>query len=383
MAADGSDVVICFATQGSGHGEERRIVELLAPLEPTLFPFDRSAKPRTALRLLATLRRLRPAVVVMEGTGLGGGLPLLLAGRWLGIPYVVSSGDAVGPFIAAAHPRLRAFADLYERLLYSRSAAVIGWSPYVVGRAITLGASRAATAANWSASLPAPDARATIRARLGIPTDAVVFGIVGSLQYNARLDWCYGLELVRALRATDREDLRVLIVGDGSGRARLAELAGDDLDRRVLLAGRCEVAEVADHLAAMDVGSLPQSRDPVGALRYTTKLSEYVAAGLPVVTGQLPFAYDLDDGWIWRLPGVLPWQRTYIDALAGLMATLSADELTAKRAKVPVATDLFDKQTQQRRISALVSDVIAEHAEHRLLGEPSLLRDPSAGREPS
>jgi glycosyltransferase involved in cell wall biosynthesis len=359
MPADANDLVICFATQGSGHGEERRIVELLAPLEPTLFSFDRGSKPKTALRLLAQLRRARPAVVVMEGTGLGGGLTLLIARRWLGIPYVVSSGDAVGPFIAAAHPRLRRLANLYERALYGCSDGVIGWSPYVVGRAVTLGARRAASAANWSASTPAPDARSAVRERLGIPAGALVFGIVGSLQYNARLDWCYGLDLVRALRATDREDLRVLIVGDGNGRDRLAELAGDDLDRRVLLPGRCEVAEVADHLAAMDVGSLPQSRDAVGALRYTTKLSEYVAAGLPVVTGQLPFAYDLDDGWIWRLPGELPWQGRYIDALASLMASLGADELSARRAKVPVGTPLFDKESQQRRVSALVADVIA------------------------
>jgi hypothetical protein len=125
------------------------------------------------------------------------------------------------------------------------------------------------------------------------------------------------------------------------------------------LAGRCEVAEVADHLAAMDVGSLPQTRDPVGALRYTTKLSEYVAAGLPVVSGQLPFAYDLDDGWIWRLPGELPWGDRYIDALASLMSTLSTQELAARRLKVPVGTPLFNRELQQRRVSALVADVIA------------------------
>jgi hypothetical protein len=49
------------------------------------------------------------------------------------------------------------------------------------------------------------------------------------------------------------------------------------------------------------------SVDQVGSFRYTTKLSKYLAFGLPVITGQIPLAYDLDDGWIWRLAGDAPW----------------------------------------------------------------------------
>ena len=266
--------VVCFATQGSGSGDERRIVELLEPLAATLLPFDRGAKRRMAIRLLRELRRRRPALVVMEGTGLAGGASLLLAHRWFGTRFVVSCGDAVAPYLAAFHPWLRPFAHLYERLLYRRSAAVIGWSPYIVGRAISMGAPRAATAANWCVGSAAADARSAVRRRFGIPEDALVFGIVGSLDLTRRLDWCYGGELVRALRRTERRDLRVLVVGEGSGRRRLEELAGDELGTRVVLAGRCAPEEVLDHLAAMDVASLPQTVDSAGALRYTSKLSE-------------------------------------------------------------------------------------------------------------
>ena len=350
--------VVCFATQGSGSGDERRIVELLAPLAPVLLAFDRGAKRRMVVRLLRELRRRRPSLVVMEGTGLAGGVPLLLANRWLGTRFVVSCGDAVAPYLAAFHPWMRPFAHLYERLLFRRSAAVVGWSPYIVGRAISMGAPRAATAANWSVGATSADARGSMRRRFAIPDDAVVFGIVGSLDLTARLDWCYGGELVRALRLTDREDLRILIVGEGSGRARLEELAGDELGRRVILAGRCAPEEVLDHLAAMDVASLPQTVDSAGALRYTSKLSEYVAAGVPVVTGQLPLAYDLDDGWMWRLPGDAPWHPRYLEALAALMNGLTAADLAAHRAAVPTGLALFDRSAQQRRVVALVQDVL-------------------------
>ncbi len=54
-----------------------------------------------------------------------------------------------------------------------------------------------------------------------------------------------------------------------------------------------------------------------------------------MVTGQLPLAYDLDSGWMWRLPGSAPWDERYIDALANLLDRLSPEELAARRSAVP------------------------------------------------
>lgn len=83
--------------------------------------------------------------------------------------------------------------------------------------------------------------------------------------------------------------------------------------------------DVPDYLAAMDVASLPQNVDGVGSFRYTTKLSEYLAAGLPVITGQIPLAYDVGGGWLWRLPGAALWDERYVSALADVMRRLTAD----------------------------------------------------------
>ena len=41
-------------------------------------------------------------------------------------------------------------AQAYERLLMRLSAGCIAWSPYLAGRALTLGAPRAMTAASWA-----------------------------------------------------------------------------------------------------------------------------------------------------------------------------------------------------------------------------------------
>ncbi len=350
--------VTCFATQGSGHGDERRVVELLRFLDAEPLPFDRRRKAGSALRLLRTLLARRPDLVVMEGTGVAGGAAVIAARVLAGVPYVVSSGDAVGPYVGLSHRRLAPLAALYERVLCRLSAGFIGWSPYLVGRALTFGAPRAMTAASWSE--PArPRDRAAVRERLGIPAEAIVFGLVGTLEWNDAVGYCYGLELVRAVLESGRPDLRVLVVGDGSGLERLRAAAGEELGRRVLLPGRVAKESVAGYLAAIDVASLPQSVNGVGSFRYTTKISEYLSAGLPVVTGQIPLSYDLDEGWIWRLAGDAPWDPRYVAGLADLMRTLTPEELDAKRRAVPHNLPLFDRERQQRLAAQFVEDLLA------------------------
>jgi hypothetical protein len=349
--------VACFATQGTGSLDEERIRALLEPLDPSVLPFERGSKLGSAVRLVRALARERPDVVVMEGTGVAGGVAMLASRALLGTRYVVSSGDAVGPYVRLVSPALAPLAALYERALCRFSAGFIGWSPYLVGRALTFGAPRAMTAAGWAPDTGRVPGRAEARAALGLPESGLVVGLVGSLGWSETAGYCYGLELVRAARLSKRPDLHVVIVGDGDGRQRLEQLAGPELGRRVRITGRVPREELGAYLNAFDVASLPQSVDGVGSFRYTTKLSEYLAAGLPVVTGQIPLAYDLDEGWLWRLPGDAPWDDRYVSALAELMDDLSAEELDERRARVPGALAVFSKRDQQQRVSDFLNDL--------------------------
>ncbi|MGA2454698.1 MAG: glycosyltransferase [Solirubrobacteraceae bacterium] len=353
--------ILCFATQGQGHIEDERIQGLLEPLQPTVYPFDRANKLRAAIGLLRTAYVQRPELIVMEGTGTAGGLALVAIDALLGIPFVVSSGDAVGPFLHLHSRLIGVLGGLYERLLCRRCAGFVGWTPYLVGRALTFGARRGMTAPGWTRGNPSAGARERIRASLGISEDALVLGIVGSLHWNDRVGYVYGAELVRAARRIRRRDVVVCVVGDGSGRERLQELAGEDLGERVFLPGRVAPEEVPDYLAAFDLGSLSQSVDGVGSFRYTTKLSEYLAVGLPIVTAQTPLAYDLDEGFMWRLPGAAPWSSEYVDALSELLEGLSAQEVARRRDAISrLHADTFDKLAQQRRMSEFITDILAD-----------------------
>src|SRR2546423_8989852 len=96
---DRREGILCFATQGHEHVEGLRIRQLLEPLEPEVFAFDHDHRRRSATMLVKTVLRRRPRLIVMEGTGTAGGLPLLLLDALLGIPFVICSGDAVAPYL--------------------------------------------------------------------------------------------------------------------------------------------------------------------------------------------------------------------------------------------------------------------------------------------
>jgi hypothetical protein len=355
--------VLVFSTLGSGSNEEARIRELVSAFGPAVFPFDRSKKVRMFWRLLRTVRRTRPDLVVMEGTGIAGGLALV-AGRVLfGRRYVVSSGDAVGPWVGSRVRLLGPVFGLYERVLCRFAAGFIGWTPYLAGRALTFGTPRVMTAAGWApfTRTPAEQSadRARTRAALGIPPAQLVVGLAGSMAWTRRYGYCYGMELVEAARRVTRPDVTFLLVGDGTGLAKLQARAAGLPPGRVVFTGRVPQDELPALYSAMDVGSLPQSVDKVGSFRYTTKLSEYLAFRLPVVTGTIPLAYDLDGGWVWRVPGRSPWDPAYPVALAALVDAMTPEELPAKRAAVPERPPEFDRAAQVRRVTAFIRELVA------------------------
>ena len=356
--------VLAFSTLGHGSNEEARIRDLLRDVGFELFPFDRAHKVVMFRRLLAKMWNVRPGLVVMEGTGLAGGAALIIARAVFGQRYLVSSGDAVGPWVGSRFRLLGPVFGLYERVLCRLAAGFVGWTPYLVGRALSFGTPRGTTAAGWAPFPRAPEertaARQRVRSALGIPADALVIGIAGSMVWTPRYQFFYGMELVRALALVQRPDVYALLVGDGTGRPKLEQLAGARTGRTVLFTGRVLQADVPDYLAAMDVGSMPQSVDQVGSFRFTTKISEYLAAGLPMVTGQVPMGYDLDDGWLWRLPGNAPWHEPYIRGLAELLEHLTPAELAQKQAAVPVDHPMFERESQIRSVTAFVSDLLAQ-----------------------
>jgi hypothetical protein len=354
--------ILVFATKGSGSNEEKRIIQLLRNFEPYIVAFEPKHKLQSCIDILRQAKDIKPSLIVMEGTGIFGGLACLWLRIFKGIPYIFSSGDAIAPFLSLNYPFLYPFTLLYEATLYRLSRGFIGWTPYLVGRALTFGATRAVTAAGWvhceRNREELESSRKAIRLELGIPEEAIVFGLLGATIWNPRVNYCYGYELVQAFAKIQRQDIYILIVGDGSGLEILKKLAGSNLGNRILLTGNVPLEKVLDYMAVMDVASLPQSVDGVGSFRYTTKICEYIATKLPTIISQVPVGYDICGDWVWRLAGDKPWDRTYIKAISKLMENITQADIEIKKQAVPPHISDFDMQAQTERITNFIQDIL-------------------------
>ena len=352
--------ILGCASQGTGSADEARLKQLLSGFDCCYIAFDRARKWRSFIRCLRLLKRGGFDLFALEGTGMAAGVAALIARILWKRPFIVSSGDAVAPFIAAKVPLAALFSYFYEKALCSYCSGFIGWTPYLVGRALTLGAPRAVTVTSWASweadTFDVCRERKLIRQKLGIPMDAIVFGMLGSLVWSKRHGYCYGAELIHAAKRR-KTSTCVLIVGDGTGLEKLRRLAEGELGLTIFLPGRVEPYEVPSYLAAMDIGMLPQSVDAVGSFRYTAKLPEYRRANLLIVTNQIPAAYDLDRGDMLRLKGSTPWGSEFIDELANLMHRFEQEDLPKFLVCNTESRD-FNQNVQLIRAKTFVSELI-------------------------
>lgn len=359
--------VLCINSGGIGdlHGLRARRLARSLEADVTFHDVDKSRSrrhnARTVWQLLTTRRW---DLVYQEATGIAGGLPLIRAAATRGQPYVISTGDPVAGYFRNQRGRLMGYGfGAYERLLYRHCAGFIGWTPYLTGRALHLGARRAVTiegAVDLDAFSPASRAaRAQAKADFGLPADHLVCGVVGSLKWSARQQYCYGLELVAMLPFLQRRDVSLLIVGDGDGRAVLERQIPDAWRSRVVLTGRIPHARVAQALHAMDIGFITQTLDTLGSYRLTTKLPEYLAAGLPVAMSPIPGFYDYVHPAGWALPPLHPATPAFHRQCAQWLDALApGDVRRAARHARPVAERHFGYDATAARFAAFVHPLL-------------------------
>jgi glycosyltransferase involved in cell wall biosynthesis len=172
-----------------------------------------------------------------------------------------------------------------------------------------------------SAFAPDADARARIRAELGIPLGSFVVGTVGRLAPEKD----YPL-LLRALSPALGDALRLVIVGDGECRDRLREAIPSERAAYVTLTGARR--DVPALLAAFDLFALSSRTEGL-----PLAVPEAMASGLPVVVtavGGLPSVVTRECG-VLVPPGDAQALGGAIDALARDPARARAMGLAARR----------------------------------------------------
>lgn len=195
--------------------------------------------------------------------------------------------------------------------------------------------------------------RRTVRSRLGLGADEVLFGHVGRLAPEKNLEYlaeAVALSLKRLPRA------RFLVVGDGPSRARMQEVFyRNGVAERVHFAGKLAGRRLHDAYAAMDLFVFSSQSETQGMV-----LAEAMAAGNPVIaldaSGVREVVRDRRNG---RL---LPARATGETFARALVAAARAPATRSRWRKEALRTARsLDRQITARQALDFYTEVIATH----------------------
>ncbi|PQA88015.1 glycosyltransferase family 4 protein [Hyphococcus luteus] len=228
------------------------------------------------LRLMKTAKASRPDILY-ERYNL-----FFHAGVWakrrLGLPMILEVNAPLAEERAAhGHLALKNFARKSEAAIWRAADMALPVSGVLAARLAAAGVPEPRIDVIHNGVEEAflkPAAGALVRARYGLE-EQTVLGFAGFVR-----DW-HGLDrAVRFLVETGREDVALLIVGDGPARPDLERLASElGVSARVHFAGVVQREEMPAHLAAFDIALQPAVTDYASPL----KLFEYMAQGRAVL----------------------------------------------------------------------------------------------------
>ena len=263
-----------------GHARSLEADAHLRPLAVILLPFFLLSG---FFCLLKVTRRQKSEVIHAHWL-----LPNGLVAAWVAklrkIPFVVSLHGS-DMFVAGKNPLFKWTA----RWILKRAEGVSACSEELFDRAEALGAGAKINVIAWGAN---PDCfkpvknKAGIRQRYGWGENELVICSLGRMVYKKGFDRLVG---AFANLKAERDDLRLVIGGEGPVRAELLEQAQRlGIENRLNLPGRIAWDNVADFLGAADIFVLPSVRDLNGNLDgLPTVLLEAMACGLPCIASEI------------------------------------------------------------------------------------------------
>lgn len=135
---------------------------------------------------------------------------------------------------------------------------------------------------DYSTDVGTAEYRARHRRKLGLPTDVALIGIISSLVDYEGID-----DLIRSIVHLS-DDVELVIVGDGTSRSSLEELAMEQgIASRVHFVGRQPADDIRDWYSCLDVFVVPRKNVEVCRVVTPIKPLMAMAAGCPVVASDL------------------------------------------------------------------------------------------------
>ncbi|WP_069811695.1 glycosyltransferase family 4 protein [Streptomyces sp. TP-A0874] len=312
--------------------------------------------------IAAPPRMGRPDAVVAQLPSLAGGLLGARIARRYGVPFLPVVQDLMGA--AAAQSGIRgggraaAVARAVEGRLLRRARLVGVIHESFLDRLTAMGVprDRLRVVPNWTHITAPTRPRDQTRARLGWDDGRTV------VLHSGNMGLKQGLEVL--LEAARRDPgLHVVLMGEGSQRARLRELAGGTAN--VTFLPPAEEADFPEVLAAADVLAVTQ-RASVLDMSVPSKLTSYFAAGRPVLASVA--AAGGTAGEVRRSAAGVLVPPEDPQALLTAVRELAADprkagELGARG--LCYAEERLGREAGLARVTALLDEALAAAARHR------------------
>jgi len=125
-----------------------------------------------------------------------------------------------------------------------------------------------------------------VRNMYGIGEEEIVLGYVGGVSSMRDLDFA----ISGSKAASDeRDDIRLMMVGDGNDLGNLKRLAEDfDCGEKVIFTGRVDFSEVPKYISALDIGLCHLPDKMVFRYSFPMKILEYLSCGIRVLASNIP-----------------------------------------------------------------------------------------------
>ncbi len=300
---------------------------------PAQLPVDRRVQDTTD-DLVPLVARLRPAILHAHSGHRGGehALIALALRQRFGIPVVY---EVRGLFEAnwSTNQERAAASELYRRRLDRETQilhqvdGILAISEALAEDMVARGVSREKITVLPNGidpdELQRPPRDPALRSSLGFDGQFVV-GYLGNLDH-----WREGIEVlalaVSMLRTSGRDDIAMLVVGDGSRRDRLeADVEALGLGAACQFTGRVPPTEVAQYYAQMDLFANPRLDERASRLITPLKPYEAMALGVPVLVSDLPALVEIVAPPVRGMTAPAGNARALADAIARLADDPSA-----------------------------------------------------------
>lgn len=206
-----------------------------------------------------------------------------------------------------------------------------------------------------------PQPEPELRRQLGLD-GCIAIGVMGSLIWNPRWQFCYGWDLIEAIGRLRDLPVKGVIIGDGSGLPYLEKRCAEQgVQDRIVFLGRLPYDELPRYLNTFDICLSTQSNDLAGQVRTTGKLPLYLACGRFVLSSQVGEAAR-----VLTADMLVPYEGTkdekYPQRLAARIRALveRPESLNRQAEVVAIARNHFDYNLLAAKVGSAVREILSD-----------------------